>query len=199
MSRLLRIGLLSCALVAGVTAQGDSRSDAKRMQVKLVSIIERGIDKPGKRQKVQTTAFTDREVNAYFQQYGADLFPTGVKDAQVAIADGGRVQARAMVALDQALKTKQRSWLDPLAWVTGTLEVAATGTLTADNGQGRFALDQATLGGVPIPKTLLQELVTYYSASSTHPKGFDLDAPFELPVKIHSVQTTRGTATVVQR
>ena len=40
----------------------------------------------------------------------------------------GRVQARAMVALDEALKTKERSWMDPLAWVTGTLEVTAIGT-----------------------------------------------------------------------
>ena len=169
------------------------------MQQKLVTIIERGIDVPGKRRPAQRTALTDREVNAYFRIHGPDLLPRGVKDAQVAIEDAGRVQARAMVALDEALKTKERSWMDPLAWVTGTLEVTATGTLTADKGKGRFLIERTTLGGVTIPKTLLQELVTFYSASPTNPKGFELEEPFNLPAKIHSVQTVRGTATVLQQ
>jgi len=191
--------LLLVGSVAGLAGQDAFKSDAARMQGKVLGIIERGIEKPGRKPRPQTTAFTDREVNAYFRVYGPELFPTGVKDAAVVIQPAGRVQAKAMVALDKALKTSQRSWMDPLAWVTGTLEVAATGTLTAADGKGKFALEQATLGGVPIPKPLLQELVTYYTASTIHPKGFDLDEPFELPARIHSVQTTQGTATVVQR
>jgi hypothetical protein len=199
MKRVVLLGLLVVGLGSGLTAQDAARIDAARMQTKLLTIIERGLVKPGKRAAPQRTAFTDREVNAYFRLHGPDLFPTGVKDAQVAISEAGRVQARAMVALDQALKTKERSWLDPLAWVTGTLEVTAAGTLTAANGKGHFALERATLGGVAIPKSLLQELVSFYSATPTHPKGFDLDQPFELPAKIHSVQTTPGSATVVQQ
>lgn len=196
------LALATLALVsttAAVRPQDAARLDAARMQQKLVTIIERGIDMPGKRRTAQRTAFTDREVNAYFRVHGPDLLPRGVKDAQVAIEDAGRVQARAMVALDEALKTKERSWMDPLAWVTGTLEVTAIGTLTADKGKGRFLIERTTLGGVTVPKTLLQELVTYYSASATNPKGFDLEEPFNLPAKIHSVQTTRGAATVLQQ
>jgi hypothetical protein len=199
MRRLVLPVLLLAGLATGATAQDAARADAARMQTKLIAIIERGIAAAPRKPSPQRTAFTDREVNAYFRVHGPDLFPTGVKDAQVAIQDAGRVQARAMVALDEALKTKQRSWLDPLAWVTGTLEVTAAGTLTAANGKGKFNLETATLGGVAIPKTLLQELVTYYSSSPTNPKGFELDEPFTLPAKIHSVQTSRGAATVVQQ
>jgi hypothetical protein len=199
MRRLGLVGLLVVGTVAGVTTQDASRLEAARMQTKLVSIIERGLDKPGKRLPPQRIAFTDREVNAYFRVHGPDLLPRGVQDAQVAIEEAGKVQARALVALDQALKTKERSWLDPLAWVTGTLELTATGTLTAANGKGRFAIERATLGGVTIPKSLLQDLVTYYSASPTNPRGFELEEPFNLPAKIHTVQTTRGAATVIQQ
>lgn len=198
MKRVVLLGLLVTALGSGLTAQDAARLDAARMETKLVTIIERGLAKPARRRAPQRIAFTDREVNAYFRLRGSDFFPAGVKDAQVAIAEAGRVQARAMVALDQALKSKERNWLDPLAWVTGTLEVTAAGTLTTVNGKGQFALERATLGGVAIPKSLLQELISYYSATPTHPKGFELDQPFALPAQIHSVQTAPGLATVVQ-
>jgi hypothetical protein len=199
MRRLLGLGLLVAVPAVGMTAQDAYKADASRMQTKLVSIIDRGIERPGRKPKPQMTAFTDREVNAYFRVYGPAIFPVGVKDAQVTIEPAGKVQARAMVALDEALKTKQRSWMDPLAWVTGSLEVTAAGTVTGTNGQGRFSLEQAAVGGVPVPKAVLQQLVSYYTATPIHPNGFEMDEPFTLPARIHSVQTSRGTATIVQR
>jgi hypothetical protein len=59
-------------------------------------------------------------------------------------------------------------------------------------------LTSATLGGVAIPNTLLQELVSYYSRSVENPEGFNLAEPFDLPARIREVHTRRGAATVVQ-
>jgi hypothetical protein len=193
--------LLGACLVAGVSAQDQAaRSAAASMQRKLIAIAAEGERPPTARRStpLRRTSFTDHEVNAFFKMFGPTFMPAGVNDPQVAIDEGGRVRARAIVDLDTALKPKERSWLDPLAWLSGKVEVTAMGTLRADAGKGLFALEQATLGGVSVPKSVLQELVSYYSRTPEQPKGLDLDQPFDLPSKIQSVETRRGLATVVQ-
>ena len=183
-------------LVAG--AQSRPRTDADRMLTKLVSIAERSEAPPSAASSPLRTSFTDREVNAYFQEHGPSFLPEGVADPEVVIDEAGRLQARAIVDLDAALKPQQRSWLDPLAWVGGKVEVTAAGILRASAGRGQFALERATLAGVAIPNSLLQELVSYYSRSPENPRGFNLAEPFELPARIREVHTRRGAATVVQ-
>jgi len=197
------------ALTAAVVLAGASvapaqdaalRADAASMQRKLVSIVTRA-DLPVQSTKalpVQRTAFTDREANAYFRIFGPEFLPEGVTDPQVAIDAAGRVRARAIVDLDQALKTKERSWLDPLAWVTGKLELAGVGTLRAVNGRGVFMLESTTLGGVAISNSVMQEIVSYYSRSPENPRGFVLGEQFELPSAIKAVETAPGRAVVVQ-
>lgn len=192
--------LLLC-LVAPLFAQDQgARTAAARMQQKLNTIVAEG-ERPKPRRptvSARRTSFTDQEVNAFFKVHGASFMPKGVVDPEVAIDDGGRVRARAIVDLDTALKPQERSWLDPLAWVSGKVEVTAAGTLSARAGRGVFALEQTTLGGVSVPKSLLQELVTYYSRTPERPAGFNIDQPFELPAGIQSVETKRGLATIVQ-
>jgi hypothetical protein len=51
---------------------------------------------------------------------------------------------------------------------------------------------------VSIPKTLLQEIITYYSKTKEHPAGWDMDSPFALPANIRGVEVQRGAATIVQ-
>ena len=130
--------------------------------------------------------------------YGPAFLPEGLVDPRVTIDEGGRVRATSNVDLNRIRQSKTRGWLDPLAYVSGSVEVTATGTLEANDGRGRFLLEQATLGGVTVPKTLLQELVSYYSRSPELPTGVNLEQPFELPARIRRVETRRGTATVVQ-
>jgi hypothetical protein len=70
--------------------------------------------------------------------------------------------------------------------------------LRARNGQARFELDGADISGVPVPKLLLQEIVTYYSRSAEFPSGVDLDAPFELPARIREIHVDEHKAVVIQ-
>jgi hypothetical protein len=51
---------------------------------------------------------------------------------------------------------------------------------------------------VPVPKSVLQELVSYYSKSESQPQGVDFEAPFRLPARIREIRTTLGQALVVQ-
>ena len=70
-----------------------------------------------------------------------------------------------MIDLDAVRKQKQRSWTDPLGYMTGRLPLTASGLLITQNGIGRFQLESAEISGITIPKSLLQELLSFYSKS----------------------------------
>ena len=80
----------------------------------------------------------------------------------------------------------------------GRVPITATGVLTTSNGLGRFQLESATVGGVPVPKMMLQEIVSYYSRTPRNPAGINIDDPFPLPARIREIQVERGQAVVVQ-
>lgn len=188
-------------LVWPIAAQDSvSTAAARTMQRKLANILSVAERPPASRapRRPTRTTLTEPEVNAYFRVNGPAFMPAGVESAQLVLDVGGRVQAKALVNLDKALKPKERSWLDPLAWVSGTLEVTALGTLQAASGKGRLTVEQAALGGVPVPVSILQEVVSYYSRTEENPGGFKMDEPFDLPANIWAVETTRGQAVVVQ-
>ena len=90
------------------------------------------------------------------------------------------------------------SLLDPMNYLMGRVAVTAVGTLTTANGVGRFALESSSIGSVPLPKILLQEIVGYYSRTPDKPAGFSLDDPFPLPARIREIQVERGQAIIVQ-
>ena len=61
-----------------------------------------------------------------------------------------------------------------------------------------FTLETAAISGVPIPKSFLQEIVSYYSRSSDFPNGINIDYPFDLPAEIQRIDVQPGRATIVQ-
>jgi hypothetical protein len=76
--------------------------------------------------------------------------------------------------------------------------VTAHGLLRAREGRGQFQLGSAEILGVPLPKPILQELVTFFSRTAENPKGFDIEAPFNLPAKIREIVINKGEAVVAQ-
>jgi hypothetical protein len=59
-------------------------------------------------------------------------------------------------------------------------------------------LRSADIGGVPLPKPLLQELVSFFSRTPQNPNGFDIEAPFDLPSKIREISVRSGESVVIQ-
>jgi hypothetical protein len=175
-----------------------TRAEAESMGRKLDAIIERGSAPLPPAKKPVSTSFTEREVNAFFKFMGPQFMPTGVNDTQLTIGNDGHVRSRAIVDLNAIRKAQPRGWLDPLAWVGGSMEVKASGRVLGTNGKGVFQFESAYIAGVPVSKSVLQELVSFYTRSPELPAGFNLDEPFELPSNIRSVQTKVGAATVVQ-
>ena len=193
---VLFVGLPAVLLAAAGQATPDrSRIDSDAMRKKLTTIVARGESKTAQKPSPLRTTFTDREANAYFRVDGPDFLPPGVLNPEVTIDQGGKVSARATVDLDKAIKP---SVFNPLSWFGGKTEVTATGTVQAAKGKGTLQIERATLSGVSIPKTVLQQVVSYYTKSPDMPNGFNIDEPFDLPSNIQSVETMKGQATVVQ-
>ncbi len=178
--------------------QDVTRGDATTMEQKLLGVLARGSVASDTGRTPIRTSFTEREVNSFFQFSELLHLPVGVKEPRLTIADGGRLEGRAVVDLDAVRKSQERGVLDPLSYVSGAVQIAARGTLRTANGQGVLDLQSATLNGIAIPKSLLQELVTYYSRTPETPSGFDLDKPFVLPAAIRAVEFRQGAATIIQ-
>jgi hypothetical protein len=185
--------LLIATLQAGAAV---SKRDADALRQKVATITTHA-DSGAKAER--RTTITENEVNGYLTFDSKDQLPAGVVEPSVTIVGGGRLSGRAVVDLDAVRKSKaSASILDPVNYLTGRLPVTATGTLRTQNGMGQFQLESAAVGGVPIPKILLQEIVSYYSKSAERPSGIGLDDPFALPARIREIQVERGQAIIVQ-
>jgi hypothetical protein len=190
---LCGLALLAAVPHADVRA---SRKDAATLRQKVASITAHA-ERPTK--AGQRIMVTENEVNSYLVFDAPSQLPTGVVDPSVAILGPGRLSGRAVVDLDAVRKAKNpTSLLDPMNYLMGRVPVTAIGVLTTGNGVGRFALESASVGGVPIPKLILQEIVSYYSRTADNPSGVSLDDPFALPARIREIQVERGQAIIVQ-
>jgi hypothetical protein len=187
------------ALAASITVSADvrgSKRDAEVLKLKIVAITAFGERPSGQPRR---TIMSESEVNAYLvYEAGPDL-PSGIVDPTLTILGSGQLAARAVVDLDAVRKQKNpTSLLDPTYYLTGRLPVTATGVLRTSKGVGRFQLESATVGGVRIPKAVLQEIVGYYSRTPDKPDGISLDDPFALPSNIREIQVEPGQAIIIQ-
>jgi hypothetical protein len=146
----------------------------------------------------QTTQLTDVELNSYLRFHLKSQVPVGIVEPTLSSLGEGRVKGGAVIDLDAVRKQRQRGWTDPLSYLGGQLPLTAAGVLVTQNGVGRFQLESAELSGITIPKSLVQELLTYYSKPPEKPAGIAIDDPFELPARIKEIRVGRGEAMVVQ-
>jgi len=188
---------LAAAVAASMQADvRTSRREATLLKQKVATITahaEKPIRQPRK------TTVTESEVNSYLVYEAREQLPTGVVQPSVTIVGAGRLSARAVVDLDAVRKEKNpTSLLDPMNYLMGKVPVTATGVLTTSNGVGHFELETAAISRLPVPKFLLQEIVSYYSRTAANPAGISLDDPFALPARIREIQVERGQAIIVQ-
>lgn len=187
-------------LATGVLAGSDqalTQREADSFDRKITALIQQAAA-TGKAIRPLRTQLTDREVNAYFKFQGAQYLPVGVVNPSLEILDTARLSAVATVDLDAVRRSKERSLIDPMSYMSGQLEIRIVGRIRASAGKGTIEIESATLGGVTVPRVLLQELVGYYTRTPDNPGGFMLDQPFDLPQRIRQVDFQRGSAVIVQ-
>jgi hypothetical protein len=188
--------LFATGVVVSAQSSTTTKAQAEQFERKLQQIVANAGSENGQPRR---TPVSEGEVNAYLRVRGPDLLPVGVTDTTLSADGGGRVSGRAIVDLD-AVREKKSSGalLDPTTYLTGRLPVTAAGILHTRNGTARFELLNATVGGIPIPKSFLQELVSFYTRSSDFPNGISLDSVYDLPADIREIQVGEGNAIVVQ-
>ena len=193
----IAVGLLLASGQQSVE-QRFSKAEGDRFQVKLSKIVAVGNTPRSGKRAAQSTVVSDVEVTSYLRFHARDQVPVGIVDPTLNALGDGRVAGGAVIDLDAVRKQRQRGWMDPLSYLTGSLPLTASGVLVTQNGVGRFQLESAAISGISIPKSLVQELLTHYSKSAQNPAGISMDDPFELPARIKEIRVGKGEAMVVQ-
>jgi hypothetical protein len=199
-SQWRRVAIGTLLLAAAVSALGadatPTAEDSARLRAK-VDAIARNAELPTPSPLL--TQITEREVNAYFAFDGRPHLPAGLADPRIVIQRDLSLLGTATLDLDAVRQQRQsRGWLDPLAYLSGKMAVSVSGRLESANGLARFLLDSAKIGGITVPKVVVQELLTFYSKSPSSPRGLNLDDPYPLPAHIRRIDVRRGEALVTQ-
>jgi hypothetical protein len=183
--------------IASLGAADISKQQADLFSRKVAQIVVQadGVQKPGARR----TPVTETELNSWFAYSAKPLLPQGVADPHITLVGNGKVAGQAIVDLDAIAKKKQSGGtFDIWNLVGGKVPVNVAGTLRTKDGVGSFQLESADVSGLPLPKSFLQEVVSYYSRTPTHPQGVKIDDPFELPASIRQIDVGAGQAVIVQ-
>ncbi len=193
-------GMIWPATISGAGARllagQNGAAAADRMQQKLESIVRFGAIP---RLETQSTVIEEGEVNAYLEHQLRAEIPPGISTPTLRILANNRLSATATLDLTaMAASRPPGDGFDPLRLLTGSLPARVTGRLMTENGSGRFVLESAELGGIPLPRAVVSQLVSRYSVSADEPNGIDLDAPFDLPSAIREIRVEPGQVTVLQ-
>jgi hypothetical protein len=180
--------LAATVVVAPGDADQGSLAPADRMQQKLEAIVRFGAIP---RLETQSTTIEEGEVNAYMQQYLREEIPPGITSPTLQILGDNRLSATATLDLDAMNASRPPSeGFDPLRVLRGSLNAKVSGRLVTENGSGRFELESAELGGIPLPRALVSQLVARYDVN--------IDDPFDLPSSIREIRVEPGQVTVLQ-
>ena len=189
------VATLAMAALVTVDAATVSRQSAETFSQK-VTVIRRNAEAgtPAARK----TPVSQDELNSWFAYSALPHLPGGVSQPQVTIVGGGRVSGQAIVDLEALAKRRSSGAFDPLSLIGGRVPVNVTGILHTRDGKARFEVQSAEISGLPVPTTILQELLSFYSRTPDHPQGVRLDDTFSLPAQIREIQVGQGQAVIVQ-
>jgi hypothetical protein len=193
MSFSLRSTVITCSallvLLVPAEAGNTSRAQADSFAKKLAIIQQHAEESP---KSSRRTTVTEPELNSWFIYRAQPLLPAGVKDPRVTAIGNGKLYGVVTVDLNDLATSSA------LKLLAGKVPIALTGVLRTKDGRGQFELQSAQLSGVPVPKFLVQEIVTHYTRSDDRPKGIRLDDPFQLPTSIKQIDVGQGQAVVIQ-
>jgi hypothetical protein len=194
------IVVAAIAVATAAAADVFTRADSTSMKLKIERIVQAERAVPRRQAPVGlTTPLTQREVNSYLRYDLASQVPVGIVEPVITIVGQGRLLGEAVVDLDAVSRANPpKGLLDPMRLLTGRLPVRIEGVLVTSRGTGKFSLETASIAGVPVPKSVLQTLVSHYSKSRDNPTGVSLDDPFALPAMIREIRVEPGRAVVVQ-
>ena len=198
---MLRRGVLTMvwilsAAVSVTAALEISKEQGDRLEKKIEDIVKNASAEPVRPKR---TLMPESEVNSYLNFNIKEKIPRGLTHPLISGLGNGNLAGRVFIDLDE-FKHQRGSGgiMDPLNYISGQVPLTARGVLRAKDGKGQFQLISAEIHRIPIPKPLVQELVTFFSRTQENPRGINIDEPFNLPAKIREVIVNQGEAVVVQ-
>ncbi len=197
-----RLGTSLCLVVLGLGVGAFAAADLSEVQAesfaqKLTTVALRGAAPP-EVALPSRTRFTEAELNSWVAFRGKGLLPAGVTDMELTMVGAGMVKGAARVDLATLGEHTGAGGSSPWSYLGGRLPVTVTGLLRTEDGEGRFELQSASVSGVPVPKSVVADMLAYYSRTQDDPAGFRLDDPFPLPAGIRRIEIGQGQAVVVQ-
>ena len=197
-----RLGVSICLVVSGfglavLAAANLSEVQADAFARKLTAVALRA-EVPPEAAVPSRTRFTEAELNSWVAFRGQGILPAGVTDMELTMVGAGMVRGSARVDLATLGKQTGAGATSPWSYLGGRIPVAVTGRLHANDGMGRFELQSATVSGVPVPRTVVADMLAHYSRTEDEPAGVRLDDPFPLPAGIRRIEIGQGQAVVVQ-
>lgn len=174
-----------------------SREAGDRLQQKIDDINQNAA---AAEPQPKSTPFAESEINSYLAFNIKNKIPKGLAKPEITIVGNGSLTGRVFIDFDEFNRNRkpQDQWMDPLAYLSGRIPIDVRGTLRTQNGRGQFQFGAANIHGIPLPKSIVQELVSYFSRTAQNPKGFNLDAPFDLPAKIRRIEVNKAEAIMMQ-
>jgi hypothetical protein len=150
----------------------------------------------GKPASRQTIVVTERQLNSWVNLTLASRIPEGLSGLEVGLQKD-RVVAKGMLDLDRVkAKVPQGLGAGLLAFLSGAVPVELRGRFSSADGTGRVEVEEALVGGISLPPTMLAQLVGQSTRSAKKPEGFDILSPFPLPFTARRVRLEPGRVLV---
>jgi len=169
---------------------------AKILSSKIVAILAQGNTSDSVELR---TSISEVELNSWFA-YGTDqLLSIGIIDLNIEISNQSELFGRATVDLENVARYyRTGGMLDPWTYVGGRVPVIVVGIFSSMDGTGYFEFKSASVSGVEVSKSLIQDIVSYFSRTAESPGGLNLDMSFKLPANIKKIKLASGKAVVIQ-
>jgi hypothetical protein len=151
------------------------------------------IQSQSRARKPASVLITEGELNSYLNLTYAPELP-GITDMDIRI-DSERIEARGLIDLERVRgKVPPPSPWSPLALLRGKVPVVLTGKLRTRDGFGTIEVEEAWISSIPVPMSLVEQIVASATKKPSQPEGFDIHAPFRLPYYVNRVRLESARA-----
>ncbi len=205
MKKILSIALAGFALIAlagvivfGTIAAkeefGRSRTEVSKRAAKAlqerIDTMKSAENNPKHKRGSTRIEISDSELESYLLYSLKDDIPAQVDSADVQLGED-------TVGLDTQITFSSNATGNPVfdAVVGGTHNLFVKGKLIAQQGRGKFDLQDVKVDGIPVPNVLIQSLIKKY-VKPKYPE-VDLNEPFDMPYGIQELKVVDGKATVI--
>jgi hypothetical protein len=142
----------------------------------------------------ETIVVTERQLNSFVNLTLAERIPAEVSALELHLQEG-RLGASALLDLDRLrAKLPEGGPYAMLSMLSGTVPVELVGRVESAEGQIRIDLQEAAIGGVGFPPSLLAQIVSFATRNEDRPEGIDIAAPVALPWTARRVRVEPGRA-----